>query len=72
MGDIAGTIATLIQGAPEVDYTYVRSTDSGSFEFDTGRIREMLEGISLREPEILDWIKDYIMQGETGVMAQNK
>jgi anti-sigma regulatory factor (Ser/Thr protein kinase) len=71
LGDIAGTITTLIQGAPEVDYTYIRSTDSGSFEFDTRRIREMLEGISLREPEILDWIKDYITQGEAGVMAQN-
>ncbi len=71
LGDMAGTITMLIQGAPEVDYVYIRQTDSGRFEFNTVRIREMLEGISLGEPEVLDWIREYIAQGEAGVMAQD-
>jgi anti-sigma regulatory factor (Ser/Thr protein kinase) len=70
IGDIAGTVTTLIQGAPEVDFVYIRRTDSGSFEFDTGQIRGLMEGISLREPEVLGWIREYIAQGEAGVMAQ--
>jgi hypothetical protein len=53
-----------------VDFIYIRRTDSGSFEFDTGQIRGLMEGISLREPEVLGWIREYIAQGEAGVMAQ--
>ena len=71
LGDMAGTVTTLIQGAPEVDFVYIRQTDSGRFEFSTIQIRETLEGISLREPEVLDWIREYIAQGEAGVMAQD-
>lgn len=70
LGDTAGTMVVLIQGAPDVDFIYIRQTDSNRFEFKTTEIREALGGLPLGEPEVLDWIHDYIAQGETQVMAQ--
>lgn len=70
IGDTAGTMTVLIQGSPDVDFTYIRQTDTDRFEFKTTEIREALGGLPLGEPEVLDWIHDYISQGETQVMAQ--
>ena len=59
-GDMTGTIITLIQGGPAIDFIYRRSTPAGEFIFDTALIREQLGGIALNEPEILLWIRQYI------------
>lgn len=71
VGDIAGTLTALVQGSPDVEFVYTRKTDYGTFIFDTALIREELEGISLGEPAVLDWIREYIISGESEVMAQN-
>lgn len=70
IGDVVSTMIVLIQGSPDVDFIYIRQTDKDKFEFQTTEIKETLEGISLSEPEVLDWIRDYIAQGEASVMAQ--
>lgn len=72
IGDTVGTMIVLIQGSPEVDFEYIRQTDNDKFDFQTKEIKETLGGISLSEPEVLDWIRDYIMQGETSIMAQRE
>ena len=41
----------------------IYETDSDQFVFKSSEIREMLEGVSLLEPEILLWIKEYINEG---------
>jgi hypothetical protein len=71
VGDMAGTLAALVQGAPDVDYIYKRTTDCGSFTFDTALIRKELEGVPLGEPAVLNWIREYIVSGEAEVMAEN-
>ncbi len=71
VGDMAGTLAALVQGAPDVDYIYTRTTDCGSFTFDTALIRKELEGVPLGEPAVLNWIREYIVSGEAEVMAEN-
>lgn len=72
IGDIAGTMVVLIQGSPDVDFVYIRETDSDKFNFQTIEIREAMGEISLSEPEVLVWIRDYITQGEDRVMAQRE
>ena len=42
LGDMAGTVALLVQGAPEVDTIYTHTTSRGSFTFDTREIRAVL------------------------------
>ena len=64
LGDMADTMTVLVQGSPEVDFTYIRSTDQGSFTFSTREVREMLDGVPLSDPAVLDWIREYIKEGE--------
>lgn len=64
IGDMAGTMEALVQGAPEIDFTYVRETDKGKFCFSTEELREALGGVPLSEPEVLEWIREYVREGE--------
>lgn len=68
LGDMAGTVALLVQGAPDVDTVYTHTTSRGSFTFDTREIRAVLgEGISLAEPEVAVWMRGYLEELEQSV-----
>lgn len=57
LGDMAATVATLIQGSPEIHFTYTHDTERGRVYLDTEELHAILgEQISLSEPEILLWI----------------
>ena len=61
MGDLPGTVALLIQGSPQVEFTLVHTTPKGEYEFTTQEIREYLgDDISLDEPEIFLWLNEYL------------
>jgi hypothetical protein len=63
MGDLTGTVVTLIQGAPDVDFTYSHKRENGEVRLACSEIREVLGGeISLSEPEILNWIRSYLSE----------
>ncbi len=57
MGDIVSTVVTLIQGSPEVDFTFTHTTEKGVVELSCEELRMILGDISLAEPEILAWIE---------------
>lgn len=64
MGDLPGTMKTLLIGAanrPEFVLEYSR--EDSRFEFDTRQIRQALDGVALNEPEVLEWIGEYIKEG---------
>ncbi len=72
LGDMGLTVALLIQGAPTVEVTYTRSTDRGSFAFDTREVRAVLgDEVSLAEAAVFSWIKDYIAQGEASLTGED-
>lgn len=57
LGDMAATVATLIQGSPEIHFTYTHDTERGRVLLDTNELHAILgEQISLAEPQILLWI----------------
>ncbi len=57
LGDMVGTVTTLIQGSPEVNFTFCHETPKGAVELSCRELREILGDISLAEPEILSWIE---------------
>ena len=71
VGDMAATVATLVQGARHTEIRYVRRTHRGQFTFDTARLREELGDCSLQIPDVLKWIRKYVTSGEASVMANN-
>mgnify|MGYP003309760978 CR=1 FL=1 len=63
MGDIISTVTTLIQGSPEIDFTFLHVTDQFRVSLDTREVREVLgPEIPLSEPEILSWIADNLSE----------
>lgn len=63
LGDVAGTMVTLIRLNPQLDFLYRHTVDGTAFELDTRRLREILGDVPLNEPEVIGWISDYLAQG---------
>ena len=71
MGDLAATVALLIQGAPDVEWTWRRATPCGSYLLETRQLREVLgPDVPLSEPSVALWIKEYLEEQEQ-MITQN-
>jgi len=65
LGDLADTVALLIQGSPDIRWEYRHSTPKGESSLSTDELKAVLgDDISLAEPEIFAWIKDYLSEQE--------
>ena len=69
LGDIAGAVALLIQGSPEVELTYRHTTPKGEAALSTAELREILGDVSLAEPEVFAWIQEYLTEQEHDAAA---
>ena len=65
LGDLPGTISLLIQGAPDLRLVYTHRRDGQAVTLDTQDLRDQLGGgISLAEPEVVLWIREYLEEQE--------
>ncbi|HWP21979.1 MAG TPA: ATP-binding protein [Candidatus Cryosericum sp.] len=65
LGDVASTVTTLIQGNPELDFTYRYRTEEGQKLLSTAEMRQMLGGdVPLNAPDVLAWVKAFLEDGE--------
>lgn len=63
LGDIVETVKTLIQGSPEVNFTFTHRFPAGEVRLSCAELRAMLgEEIPLNEPDILGWIGGYLAE----------
>ena len=63
IGDIVSTVCILIAGSPEIDFIFSDVSEKGEVILRTSEIREALGGdISLAEPEVQAWIKEYLKE----------
>lgn len=58
LGDYAGTMSTLVQGSPDIDFDFTYRTDSGLKYLSTAEMREILGDVPLDTPDVLLWIED--------------
>jgi anti-sigma regulatory factor (Ser/Thr protein kinase) len=63
LGDLAGTLQTLIIGTPEIHWIFEYSVNEETFVFDDEPIKETLEGVSLSEPAIMKYIRETLRSG---------
>ena len=63
LGDLAGTVTTLVTANPEhPDFTLRCSSPRGEMQFDTREIREALQGVPLNEPEVAAWMMESLRE----------
>ena len=63
LGDLASTMAVMIMGSPEKpEFSLSCSSPAGEMRFSTEDIRPALEGVSLAEPDVVQWIQDSLQE----------
>ncbi len=59
LGDLASTMASIIMGSPDKpEFSIECSGPAGEMTFSTEEIRPVLEGVSLAEPSVVQWIRE--------------
>ena len=65
LGDMPATVALLIQGAADIEWTYCHTTPKGNFTLDTRELRTVLgPDVPLSEPSVTLWIREYLQEQE--------
>lgn len=62
LGDMVETVKTLIQGAPEINFTFTHRLRGGEVRLSCAELKEILGDISLAEPDVLVWIDGYLRE----------
>ena len=62
IGDLGGTVATLVYLNPDIDFTLIHSLDERGYNLSTKEMRKILEGVPLDTPEVMSFVKDYISE----------
>ena len=63
LGDLASTVATIIMGSPDKpEFSLHCASPAGEMNFSTEEIRPALEGVSLAEPEVVQWIQESLQE----------
>lgn len=62
MGDVGGSMATLIMGNPEVDFVYSHEVEGTRFSLDTREVRNELDGVPMHHPEVIRYLADLIRE----------
>jgi hypothetical protein len=65
LGDLCDTFLQLLIANPNIHWLFNYRVDERSFEFDDAPIKAELEGISLTEPDVLNYLRQTI---ETGIL----
>lgn len=60
LGDIAGTITTLIQGNPQIEFVFEYHFDDKEFNLSTKEIKEILCDVPIDSFEVTSWLKEYM------------
>jgi len=69
LGDMNGTVSTLVQCNPRVDFRYVRRLDGREMVMDTREFREVLGDVPLDSPEVLQFLRDYLAENTAELLA---
>lgn len=60
LGDLTGTLLLLICSPEAPDYVFKHQTSTGEFLLDTREIRQTLDGVSITNPDVRAFLKEYI------------
>ena len=63
LGDMAGTLMSLIVGRPEVEFVYRQKVGESDFVLDTREVKEVLDGVPLSDPEVVIFLRENIGEG---------
>lgn len=72
LGDMTGTMVTLIRFNPDRDFLYLRSFNGRRMSVDTRELREVLGDVPLDTPEVAQWIEEYIEEQTAEILGTSE
>lgn len=63
LGDMAGTMVSLIAGNMDVDFVYRHERDERSFVLDTREVKEQIGDVPINNAQVLHFIREHIEEG---------
>ena len=63
LGDIAGSLVTLIAGNPDIDFTYRHERGDQVYLLSTEEIKKEIEDVPINHIEVLKYIRSHIAEG---------
>lgn len=65
MGDLAGTLILTISAYPDIRFIFKYLSDTIDYTFDTQEVKEVLDGVSIQEPEVIQYLKEMVQENIT-------
>ena len=62
MGNIADTFITLIQGNPDINFTFIHRIGKEEVRLSCAELKSILGDVPLSNFEVLDWIRGYLAE----------
>jgi hypothetical protein len=72
LGNIADTVLSLVIGCPQVHWCFNYTVDHQIFIFDDEIFKQELEGISLTEPAVLGYLREYLEENVNQLQATSQ
>ena len=69
-GDMSQTLVALIAGHPGIDFLYSHRVNGELFSLDTREVKEKLGDVPIHSPEIVSFIRNYILEGLDTIRRQ--
>ena len=70
LGDLASTMASIVMGSPDKpEFSLTCRSPKGEMSFSTEEIRPVVEGVSLAEPGVVQWIKESLEEEITPILG---
>jgi len=63
IGGISDTMIAIISANPNIRFILLLDSVKGEFKLDTDEINKTLDGVSINEFAVLQWLKEYIDEG---------
>jgi anti-sigma regulatory factor (Ser/Thr protein kinase) len=70
LGDLQGTLETLIMGNPDIHFTYRHRREQKEYVLDTAEIKREIEDVPINHIEVLKFIRQDIAEGLKEINAQ--
>jgi Histidine kinase-, DNA gyrase B-, and HSP90-like ATPase len=60
LGDMVGSLTSLIAGNPQVDFIYTHEVDGRVFSLDTREVKKELEGVEVTHPRVIKFLGELV------------
>ena len=71
MGDLAGWLVMLVSQHEDIHFIITYVTDEGEFVFDTDEVKVALDGMSMNDVSIMDYLKEMVRENLAEIKAND-